>query len=393
MNIPNLKNYSQSEFRVIDSEAGLKDIAKKLRKEKAVAVDLEADSMYHFKEKVCLLQLATEEKTIIIDPLEIEDLGSLKSLFINSDVKKIFHGSDYDVRSLYRDFGIEINNLFDTQLASMFLGLKETGLDAVLKNRFNVNIDKKYQKKDWSQRPLSNEMMEYAAGDAMYLVPLARILENELEEKNRLFWVREECEMLSKVRPVLSDSNPLFLKFKGAGRLEKRCLAVLEALLQFRFRIAQQKDKPLFKIIGNGPIMKIAIAKPVSLRQLERRQALSPFQIKMYGDALVGVINEAIKIPEKDLPVYPRKKGQALKRSTQKRAKALKAWRALKAKDLEIDPSLIFNNFLINCIATRNPVDIEGINAINEMKNWQKEEFGKAIVGILDDDEFDKDYP
>jgi ribonuclease D len=133
------------ESQVIDTAADLEEISRSLEREKTVAVDLEADSMYHYKEKVCLIQIATEKISVVIDPLAIKDLSPLKPIFSNPDIEKIFHGADYDVRSLYRDFKIRINNLFDTELACRFLGIKETGLQAVLKTFFNVNVDNKYQ--------------------------------------------------------------------------------------------------------------------------------------------------------------------------------------------------------------------------------------------------------
>jgi len=119
----------------------LKKALKSIETEKRVGFDLEADSMYHFSEKVCLLQVASKNTAFVIDTLKLRDLSLLKPLFLRNDVIKIFHGADYDVRSLFRDFGIEIKNLFDTELASRFLGIKETGLEAVLKGRFNVKQD------------------------------------------------------------------------------------------------------------------------------------------------------------------------------------------------------------------------------------------------------------
>ncbi|RLC09694.1 MAG: ribonuclease D, partial [Deltaproteobacteria bacterium] len=170
-------------YQIIDTESALKDFARILEKEKTVAVDLEADSMYHFREKVCLIQIATKRKNVIIDPLQLDDLSPLAPFFFRHDIKKVFHGADYDIRSLYRDFNIEISNLFDTQIASRFLGIRETGLEAVLQKHFNIRLDKKYQKKDWSKRPLPKDMLEYAAKDAIYLAPLANVLEKELEKK------------------------------------------------------------------------------------------------------------------------------------------------------------------------------------------------------------------
>ena len=371
------------ETQVIDTAADLKDIARSLEKEKAVAVDLEADSMYHYKEKVCLIQIATEKASFVVDPLAIKDLTPLKPIFSNPDIKKIFHGADYDVRSLYRDFKIRINNLFDTELACRFLGIKETGLQAVLKTYFNVNVDKKYQKKDWSKRPLPKEMMAYASKDVIYLLPLARMLIRKLKKLDRITWVLEECEDLSKVRPVLSNDGPLFMKFKGAGRLKSRSLAVLEALLQFRKRVAEKKDRPFFKIIGNESMMKIATARPVTLRRLKNIKALSNRQISMYGSDLIRVVAKTLKITESELPVFPSQKPPVLPNSVPAKIKALKSWRVSKANALGIDPGILCNNALITAIAVKNPVDSKSLETVKEIKNWQKQAFGTEIIKVL----------
>ncbi len=373
----------ETNYRIIDTFAGLKDIANVFLKESMIAVDLEADSMYHFQEKVCLMQMATRSITVIIDPLQIRDLSVLKPIFAGHRIKKVLHGADYDVRSLYRDFKIEINNLFDTQLAAMFLGLKETSLEAIIKRRFKVALEKKYQRKDWSKRPLPQEMAAYAVDDVRYLVPLAEDFENTLSKKRRLYWVREECEILSKVRSLENNQNPLFLSFKGAGRLTSSSLAVLEALLHYRKKIAEQKDKPLFKIFRNQALMILAMQKPTNKNILEKTKALSRKQIGMYGDCLIETINRALKIPEEKLPVYPRKKAPRLNPEVPKRLKALKTWRNARAKALDIDPAVLFNRALLGTIAVENPRDLKALGKIAEIKNWQKKEFGKEIISVL----------
>ena len=177
----------------IETLPQLEGAARILGQAKIIGVDLEADSMHHYFEKVCLLQIATESASYVMDPLALRDLSALHPVFSNPRIRKVFHGADYDIRSLYRDFRLEVENLFDTQLACKFLGLRESGLEVLLRSRFQVELNKKYQRADWSQRPLSLEMVEYAAMDGRYLIPLARMLEKELEEKSRLSWVEEEC--------------------------------------------------------------------------------------------------------------------------------------------------------------------------------------------------------
>ena len=368
---------------IIASASEIARLVRSIGKSDRIAVDLEADSMYHFQERVCLLQLATGRRQAVIDPLGAADLSPLKPVFENARIQKIFHGADYDVRSLYRDFRIEIHNLFDTQLASRFVGLKETGLEAVLHTRFGVNLDKRYQRKDWSQRPLPPEMLAYAANDVRYLLPLAEMLEEELRAKNRLAWVQEECEHLSRVRPAQNDKQPLFLNFKGAGRLSPRSLAVLEALLQLRMQLARKKDRPLFKVFSNKSLMTLATVKPVTVAGIQKSGALSLRQVKMYGSELAAAISTAKSLPKRALPVYPHKKAPAFHPAVPIRIRALKAWRDRKARALKLEAGLLLNKNLLTTIAVLNPREIAVLDTVAELKNWQRSEFGREIIGAL----------
>jgi ribonuclease D len=370
-------------YLIIDSIARLEKFAGQLEKQKTIGVDLEADSMYHFKEKVCLIQIATQHANAVIDPLQIKDLSVLKPIFGRGDIQKIFHGADYDVRSLYRDFRISVNNLFDTELACRFLGFKESGLEAVVKKRFNVSLNKKYQRKDWSRRPLPKDMVAYAAKDVTYLVPLAKSLHQELKRKGRLSWVEEECAYLSRVRPASTDSNPLFPAFKGAGKLGPRSLAVLEELLQLRKKIAQQQDQPLFRIIGNKSILTLAETSPQSMGKLLKAGALGTKQIDRYGEAVIAAVKKALNIPAKDLPKYPRKTAPNVPAVVAKRVKELRNWRDKLAKNLQIDPAIICTKALISAIALQRPLTPGNLVKIKELKNWQASEFGSDIIQIL----------
>jgi len=374
---------SGDNYKIIDTFDALKNLARSIESEKIIGVDLEADSMYHFKEKVCLIQMATRSINVVIDPLMVDDLSPLKTIFKKRDALKIFHGADYDVRSLYRDFDISLNSLFDTELASRFLGYSGTGLEAVLKNKFGVTLNKKFQRKDWSRRPLPHDMISYAAEDARYLLPLAQKLTDELEKLGRLGWVQEECEYLSKVRPNTDNTAPLFMHFKGAGRLDPRSLAVLEALLQYRRKVASKKDKPLFRIFGSRSLLELAEKKPANLKQLGETRALSTKQISMYGHGVIAAIDKAMQVEQINLPVYPRKKSPRVPLVVAGRVKALRKWRDEQVDRLALDPALICTKALMSAIAQQKPRRVSDLSAIKEMKNWQKKEFGQDIVRVL----------
>ena len=367
-------------YEWIETFPHLEGIARILGRAEIIGVDLEADSLHHYFEKVCLLQIATDSASYIIDPLAIKDLSSLHPVFSIPHIRKVFHGADFDVRSLYRDFRIGVENLFDTQLSCKFLGFRETGLESVLRNRFQVDLNKKFQRADWSQRPLSPELLEYAAMDGRYLIPLSRMLEKELEEKGRLSWVEEECRFLSKVRFTPPSHEPLYLRVKGASRLDPRSLAVLEALLKFREAQARKSDLPPFKVLGNESLLELAIQKPLFLEELETGKILSRKQIDRHGAHLLREIHRAMAIPDENLPAYPREKRPDLPSAARKREKALKTWRDLRAKNLGIEPGILLNNVLIRDLALKDPQSMRELEGIPGLKKWRQEHFGAEIL-------------
>ncbi len=306
-------------------------------------------------------------------------------VFSNPAIIKIFHGADYDIRSLYRDFGFIIDNLFDTELACRFLGYSHSSLEAVLKKHFNATLDKKYQKKDWSIRPLPDEMIAYAADDVRYLVDLYHKLTAALKEKNRMQWANESFQALCQ---VISGENtasdrPLFISIKGAGRLHPRSLAVLENLAFFRQKIAKKKDRPPYKIINNTALMALAQQKPDSSGRLYRSGILSKKQCQMYADGIVKAVTAALEIPDEDLPSYPKSEKNPSSPAITRRINALKKWREHKAGQLEMDPAMLINNATIQKIARQKPQTIDALKSIETLRRWQIESFGEQWVEAI----------
>lgn len=375
-----MKKQNNISYTFIDDYASLLSETENLLNENIIGVDLESDSLFHYREKICLLQISTESKNILIDPLSVKDLSPLSPVFSNPKTRKVLHGSDYDIRSLYRDYKIEVNSLFDTQLAARIAGINETGLAHLLQNYFNVRLKKKYQKKDWSRRPLSESMLNYAVYDTCYLIPLSRILEKELINKKRIQWLVEECKLLSRVRPAPPNGEPLYIKFKGAGKLLPRELAMLEMVLQLREKIAEKKDMPSFKILRNDQIMKIVKKPPISTEDLE---ALSDRQIRMMGKTIVKRSQEIASLPESELPDYPKNNSKASETGSPGSIKALKDWRQKIAEKFEIDISLVCTNAQIQSLSASCPGDIQDLKKTGILRNWQIDAYGDEICMIL----------
>jgi ribonuclease D len=374
---------TNSDYLFIENETDLRRIALEFQEEKALGVDLEGDSMFHYQEKVCLLQISTPERNVLIDPLSVKDLSPLRPVFSDSRIRKVLHGADYDIRSLYRDFGIEVRSLFDTQIAARFLGVRETGLASLLKEKFNILSDKKYQKKDWSQRPLPAAMLRYAVQDTSHLLPLVELLERELIEKGLLFCVEEESELLSGVRPNSIKNKAFFLNFKGAGRLDSRSLAVLENILRFRDQVARRRDCPHFKVLGNESIKEIVQVKPISRADLAGIKGFSPKMMDRMGDSLIEKVKEGLNISDDTLPVYPHISRQKLRSKEATRVKALKSWREQLGGKWRVDPAVVFTNSQIRAISIANPGGPESMECIEDIRKWQIKLFGSGICNVL----------
>lgn len=385
------------QFELVESLSDLDAIASKLSTQKLLAIDIEADSLHHYFPKVCLIQVSTTKQTFIIDPLAIQTVKPLHQLLERKDIKKLFHGADFDLRSLFRDYSIKVNNIFDTMIGSQFLGEKEPGLAAVLKKRFDVDLNKQYQKANWSKRPLSHDMLAYAAHDTTHLFRLYSEVKQELSSKERLGWVEEECKRLSVVCTTTTkpspagqgtngqilDNTPLFIRFSGAGAMTPRDLAVLERLLRFRDRRAMEQDKPPFKIFGNVLIKELVKEKPTEHSELKKLRRLPRNFMKRYAKGTLAAIKTGLAIQKDHLPSYPKIPRPPKNLPKQARLKKLKKWRKTKASQLEIYPGLICNNNLLNTLAEKNPAHIDDLKEVTQMRIWQMEVFGKEIVDVL----------
>jgi ribonuclease D len=265
-------------------------------------------------------------------------------------------------------------------IACQFLGEPAVGLAAVLKKRFSVELDKKYQQADWSKRPLSPEMLDYAAKDTSLLIPLYRELTAELTAKGRLAWVQEECQLLSWVRSPERSEEPLSARFKGAAKMKRETHGILEALLRFRDEEARKKDLPPFKIIGNDTLREIAERNPSSVADFNGIQGFSPKLVERYGRALLQAVKVGRSLPKDELPVFETRKRVERTIPQDERLKRLKAWRTAKAADLGMEAGIMLNNALLETLSESvpaSPADLQGL------KNWHAALFAEELFNLL----------
>ncbi len=338
-----------------------------------VAVDLEADSFHHYYEKTCLIQFVADGRPLIIDPLASPDPAPLERILADRSIRKVFHGSDYDLRLLHRDFGIQVRGLFDTMIAARLTGETAFGLAALLEKHLDIRLDKKYQRADWSRRPVPAEMLEYAVGDIIHLAGLSEILERTLRELGRLEWAEEEFRRLEEVRFQEKKANgDEFLRVKGAKKLKPSELSVLRELFDFRESRARKKDVPRFRILRDPVLLELARSRPADLESLGSVPGLPrSFAGAGLGEALLRRLRKGAEAP----PYVPARASAGERRKrTPEEEETIR--RIMKAKSelgetLGLDPSLLGSRDLVTRIVA-GMSDGKGWRETEGLRRWQE---------------------
>jgi len=347
----------------------------------ALALDTESDSFFHYYEKVCLLQIADETgRAALVDPLAFKDLSALAPVMADPRVEKLLHGADNDIMLLKRDFKFEFASLFDTQVAARFAGRLGLGLQAVLETEFGVMLSKSLQRCDWSRRPFSEAQAAYASEDVRHLIPLRDRLIPELKRNGREAWAREEGEALARLDPAPTREPADFLKAKGAWDLDGRTLAVLRELFALRETWARNSDLPLFKIVGDEPLVDLAMRKPQDAQALGQVRGLSAAIKGRYAPDVLQAVRRGEAVPEDQLPTRTWTTRPKPVPGYSKRVDRIKAWRVEAAKKAALEPGVLLPQRLIERISIDRPADLAALAAIPDIRRWRSDNFGQEIL-------------
>lgn len=363
----------------IDKQRPLDEALDRVAAQPTVAVDTEADSLHSYFDKVCLIQISAGAEDLVIDPLADVDLKRFGEILADPSITKILHGADYDLRILNRDFGFTTTNLIDTMVSAQLLGYEAYGLAALLERHFGLKVNKTHQRADWAMRPLTPEMLEYAAMDTRYLITLAQKLREELTAAGRWEWAQEEFARLESIRfRDTSDEEEPWRRMKNLGNLDRRALAIIRDLYTWRDHLARSADRPPFKIIGNDAILGIAKEKPAKIGDLANIKSVSQYHRTRYGKPLVDIVKRAMEIPEADLPPRNEPKAWIRDKELENRINQLKRVRDKKAAELKLDPGLLAPRHVLTAIATTGTLD-----DIPAMRDWQRAVVGKDLLGAI----------
>jgi len=369
-------------FQLIDDLQSSQRLGDELVSAPRIALDCEAAGFHRYSDRLCLLQLSTDRDTFVIDPLAFDAAPLLRDTLADPAIPVVMHGADFDIRLLHRDLGLEVHGLVDTQAAAAILGEPALGLAQILETHFGVSLSKKYQRADWARRPLPQEMLEYAAADTRHLLPLADALGQRLEEMGRSAWAEEEFRSLEEVRFEEDDPDPV-TRVKRARGLPPRDLAALREALEWRDRIARERDKAPFRIVGDQALITAATTRPRSVSELAAIRGMNRSLAQSYGEDLLDRFQNVEGLEPDQLEPYPRRQGNGRSRpppEVEERLERLKALRNSRADDLGMDRGTLLSNAVLMEIAWAAPGDVAKLRDVPGVKAWQVDALGDVLL-------------
>ncbi|MCB9423051.1 MAG: ribonuclease D [Ardenticatenaceae bacterium] len=345
-----------------------------------LAIDLEANSMYAYRERVCLIQISIPQQDYILDPVADIDLSGLGQLIVDPAVEKVFHAAEYDLILLKRQYGWELNNLFDTMWAARILGYDRYGLASVLEDLYQIKLNKRYQKSNWCKRPLSPPQLTYAQHDTHFLLRLRDRLEKELQAVGRLEEAQEIFEEQTRVMPNNNHFDPdSFWSINGAYDLTPPQQAVLKALNIYRDEEARARNQPLFKVLHDKTLLLLAQETPQTFNQMQEIPGMTWGQIRRYGRGILDAIHDGLNSPPPDHPKRPKRPSDAVLNRYEK----LHTWRKNRARKRGVESDVIISRHALWEIAEKKPTNQAELAQLDTLGAWRCQTYGQEILDLL----------
>ncbi|WP_394753514.1 ribonuclease D [Crenothrix sp.] len=363
-------------IQYIDSPEKLALLCEQIKKETWLALDTEFLREKTYYSKFCLLQIATPEWVVCVDPIALPQLDTLFEVIYDPGIVKVFHSCRQDLEIFHQITGKLPSPVFDTQVAAPLLGFQDNPGYAMLVSSFlNVNLNKAHTRADWSKRPLTEEQIQYAADDVIYLCQIYQVMTQKLAELGRSDWLVHDFSELENPELYLVAPEKAWLKIKGKNKLTGKQLSVVQALAEWREKTAQAENRPKNWLLRDEIVFDIAKLQPETQAQLGEVRGIDMRIINRHGAELCQLINAAKNRP----PIPLNLTGKSAKKSQQQEAilDILTALVRIRAEENQLNPSIL---------ASRKDLEVLLFDDDEEcplLHGWRFSMAGKELVGLL----------
>ena len=252
-----------------------------------------------YRPELCLLQVATAEQLLVIDPFSCGPLDAFWKLLLDPARTTVVHAGREDIRICFFQAGSPPANVFDVQLAAGLVGLTyPIGYAGLVHELLGQRMSKGETLTDWRRRPLSQSQVRYAYDDVRYLLPAWKKLTDRLQRAKRTKWAAEE--FTGAVRKAIANevTAERWRKVKGIGGLDRRGLAIARELFAWRERFAERVNRPVRHLLRDDLLAELAKRAPAKYEDLAAYRGLPRGEV----DAILEAIHTAKALPADQCP-------------------------------------------------------------------------------------------
>ncbi|MDP3257858.1 ribonuclease D [Bosea sp. (in: a-proteobacteria)] len=362
-------------MNLITTTADLADACARLASHPFVTVDTEFLRETTYYPKLCLIQLASPDEAVLVDPLAPElDLAPFFGLMVDEAVVKVFHAARQDLEIVWMLGRVLPTPLFDTQVAAMVCGYGDSvGYEQLANDLAKARIDKSSRFTDWSRRPLNEAQLVYAEADVTHLRDIYRALKADLDQTGREGWVAEEMAVLNSPATYEVKPENAWQRLKGRIRKPKE-LAVLMELAAWREREAQHRDVPRQRVLKDDALMDIVARAPRSVEALaELRSVPNGFERSRSGGEVLAAIERGLALDPKTLPRLERERGRGGNGAV---LDLLKVLLKAVAEAERVAPKIIASSDDLEAIASDDEADVPAL------QGWRRGVFGEKALAL-----------
>lgn len=360
------------ETRLIEDDASFAAVLGELASAAVYAVDTEFHRERTYYPRVALVQIGWEREVVLVDPLKV-DLQALAPILDGAGLL-VMHAAGQDLEVLQRACQTVPGQLFDTQIAAGFIGLRSPSLAAVLDRLLGVRLPKGDRLTDWLERPLTLGQLDYAAADVAHLIELHRRLVADLSRRGRLQWAEDECEELRVKSRVQRDPTAAWLRIKEVRHLNKRGRGVAQAVAEWRERRAMELDIPPRFVLSDLAIVGISQRVPTTPESLRKVRGVDDRHAR--GDAAQELLGVIVRGMAQEVELPRPTPGHSLEEDLRPAVTLVSSWLAQFSTDLALDPALL---------GTRADIEafLRGDQDARLAHGWRRALAGEAITRLV----------
>ena len=341
-----------------------------------VTVDTEFLRETTYWPRLCLLQVATDDEAVLVDPLaDGLSLSPFLALLANAEVRKVFHAARQDIEIFVKLTGKVPENIFDTQIAASVCGFGDSvSYDNLVRSVTGVELDKSSRFTDWSARPLSEKQCVYALADVTHLRDIYKHLVDQVEKTGRWDWVEDELSVLRSIDTYVVQPENAWERLR-AKLNRPRDVAALQQLAAWREKRAQDSDQPRSRVLKDDALIELAMQRPTAPEAFDKLRAVQ----RGYGRSsaaaeIVAIIKRVEALTKGELPDMPdRYRGPSPKGAVGDLVRVL-----LKSVSEE-------HGVAARIIATSDDIDalvLDDDADVPALKGWRRKLFGEKALAI-----------